>query len=253
MRFLHLLFSLSLCTVFAFCLHRSASAEDAVLFTEDFSNSNSNLNWLPFPGFNDDTLLPILDPTTPQGDLWAGRQTNTQLGGFAAMSYAGMANLTDYTIEAWVYTTVVPVEKPPLNGLAVRVDPENQQFYRLASHFGADRRLTFAYVGSDSNNFPIFLGSWKQEDILGGLPAESSWHKMAIKCTGNRFWVYWDDQELPGCPIEDERIGHGFFGVYANYVGAKGIIETRVDAIRVKTESKPAEPAKASGNPGGGD
>jgi hypothetical protein len=248
MRFQSAAFSLLLGAVLIFCLHPAANAEDAVLFTEGFSGSSLNLNWLPFPGFNDDTLLPVLDPTTPQGDLWAGRQTNTQLGGFAAMSYAGMANMADYTIEAWVYTIVVPVEKPPLNGLAVRVDPENQQFYRLASHFGADGRLTFAYVGSESNNFPIFLGTWKQEDIPGGLPAESGWHKMAIKCSGNQFWMYWDDQELPGCPIKDERIGSGFFGVYANYVGAKGIIETRVDAIKVRAESGPEEPAKASGN-----
>lgn len=248
MGFQRFAFLLLLCAVMVFCIESTAGAEEAIVFTEDFSGSSLNLNWLPFPGFNDDTLLPVLDPFTPQGDLWAGRQSNTQLGGFAAMSYAGMASLADYTLEAWVYTIVVPVEKPPLNGLAVRVDPENQAFYRFASHFGSDGRLTFAYVGSDSNNFPIYLGSWKQEDIPGGLPAESSWHKMAIKCSGNQFWVYWDGQELPGCPIHDERIGRGFFGVYANYVGAKGIVETRVDAIKVKVEPEPQEP-NASGSP----
>jgi len=56
---------------------------------------------------------------------------------------------------------------------------------------------------------------------------------MAVKCSGNRFWVYWDGQELPDCPIEDGRIGKGFFGVYANYVGGKGIVETRVDAVKI--------------------
>jgi hypothetical protein len=175
-----------------------------------------------------------LDTTTPQGDIWAGRETNQQLGGFASLSYAGMGTLEDYSMEAWVYAVVVPTEHAPLNGICVRVDPEKERFYRFATHFDSkEQRLTFAYVGSDNNNYPAYLGSWEKEEIPGGAPPISGWHKMGVTCVGNQFWVYWDGHELPGCPLRDDRISRGFFGIYATYVGGKGIVETKVDAIEV--------------------
>jgi hypothetical protein len=72
-----------------------------------------------------------------------------------------------------------------------------------------------------------------RKNIPGGPPKDSGWHKMALKCIADRFWVYWDDTELPDGPIEDKRISEGFFGVYANHIGGKGIVETRVDGIKV--------------------
>jgi hypothetical protein len=223
----------------ATCFAQPAGSEQqAPLFSEHFHKGVLNLNWVPFPGFSEDSLTPILDPSSPQADLWAGRQTNQQLGGFASLSYAGMASLADYVLEAWVYAVVVPEGRAPLNGIAVRVDPQNQRFYRFATHLDAERRLTFAYVGSDTNNYPVYIASWKEEDIPGGLPRGSGWHRMAVTCAGRRFWVSWDGAELPGCPLEDDRIDKGFFGVYANYVGGKGIVETRVDAITVAPPAK---------------
>ncbi len=210
-----------------------ATAEPIPTFTENFHEGLLNLNWSSFPGYSDNALTPILDPDTPQGDMWAGRQTNQQLGGFASLSYAGMASLDDYVMDAWVYTVVVPEGRAPLNGIAVRVDPEEGRFYRFATKFDSEPNLTFAYVGSDTSNYPVYLGTWKSENIPGGAPASSGWHKMAIRGEGDQFWVYWDGQELPGCPLKDDRISKGFFGVYATYVGGKGIIETRVDAITV--------------------
>ncbi|GAB4343129.1 MAG: hypothetical protein Kow0099_21260 [Candidatus Abyssubacteria bacterium] len=210
------------------------ATSEAILFSEDFRDSALNLIWLPFPGFSQNHLTPIMDPSTPEGDVWAGRQTNAQLGGFASLSYTGARHLKDYTIEAWVYTIVVPDQvRAPLNGIAVRVDPDGGRLYRLASHFDKERRLTFAYVGRDTQNYPVYLRSWEADDIPGGVPAESGWHKMAVRCIGNRFLAFWDDKELPGGPIEDDRIPEGFFGVYVNYVGGKGIVETRVDGIKV--------------------
>ncbi len=222
-----------------FTVAAAAAATELSVFNESFEHSTLNLNWLPFPGFSQNPLTPILDPTTPEGDLWAGRQTNEQLGGFASLSYSGTSKLKNYTMEAWVYTMVVPDEKAPLNGIAVRVDPENGRFYRLASHFNkSERRVTFAYVGNDTHNYPVYLSSWEGDEIPGGAPKASSWHKMAIRCVDNRFWAYWDGKELRGCPIEDDRIPEGFFGVYATYVGGKGVVETRVDGIKVTQEEE---------------
>jgi len=216
----------------------SVRADEMELFSESFTDSSLNLVWLPFPGFSPNHLVPVMDPTTPEGDLWVGRQSNEQLGGFASLSYAGESRMENYVLEAWVYTVVVPEGRAPLNGIAVRVDPEKGCFYRLASHFDSERRLTLAYVGRDTQNYPAYLGSWEGDEIPGGAPGTGGWHKMAITCVGNKIWAYWDGHELSGCPISDDRIARGFFGVYANYVGGHGIVETRVDGITVRRSGK---------------
>ncbi|RJP17295.1 MAG: hypothetical protein C4520_17050 [Candidatus Abyssobacteria bacterium SURF_5] len=246
-------FSTLLCLVLLFSISSTNADYMTPLFSESFDDGMLNLNWVPFPGFSQDPLMPILDPTSPEG-VWAGRQTNQQLGGFASLSFSGMRHLRDYLMEAWVYAVVVPEGRAPLNGIAVRVDPQNERFYRFATHFDAEQRLSFAYVGSDTNNYPVYIKSWKQAEIPGGVSEKSGWHKMAVRCAGNNFWVYWDEQELPGCPLQDDRIPGGFFGVYANYVGGKGIVETRVDAIKVMQEARGSTDINSQNDPGeGGD
>lgn len=204
------------------------------IFRDSFSDGVPQLNWEAFPGFSPDEMQAISRDDTPENDGWVGRVTNQIFGGFASLSYAGHSELSDYLIEAWIYVTVTPNEQGSLHGLAVRVDPEEQRFYRFASQFGSERKLTIAYVGRDTNNFPIFIKEWNESDIPGGAPKRSGWHKMKIRVAGNDFWAYWDDRELPDCPVSDNRISKGYFGVYTNYTGGTNVTQTLVDEVVVK-------------------
>jgi len=209
-------------------------------YKESFSNGEPQLDWSAFPGFSPDEMQAVSRGDTPENDGSAGRVTNESLGGFASLSYAGHPELSDYSIEAWVYVIVTPSEQGSLHGLAIRVDPEEQRFYRFATQFGSERKLTIAYVGSDTNNFPVFIKEWDENDIPGGAPKSSGWHKMKIRAIGNNFWAYWDDRELPDCPVSDDRIRAGYFGVYTNFTGGTNVTQTLVDQIIVRQEAREA-------------
>jgi hypothetical protein len=215
-----------------------ARSEITVFFKEAFYQGNVQLNWQSFPGFSPTRVTAIASKQAPDGDGWVGRISNGTFGGFAALSYAGRPDLSDYSVEAWIFTTVTSDEKGPLNGIAIRVDPVEERFYRLASHFTAEARLTLAYVGRDTNNFPVYLKSWPASSLPGGGPRQSSWNKMKLTASGDSIRAYWNGQELPGSPIRDNRIARGYFGVYANFVGGRQIAETLVDALRVEEEVK---------------
>jgi len=203
---------------------------------ESFKDGNKQLRWETFPGFSPDQLESLSRADTPEEDGWVGRLTNKTFGGFASLAYSGDENFGNYSIEAWVYVNVVGDEQGPLNGIAIRVDPQDQRFYRLAAQFGSESKLTLAYVGKDVNNFPVYLKEWNASEIPGGPPAKSGWHKMKIRAVGKNLWAYWDGQELPGCPVSDDRIDRGYFGVYTNFVGGQQTTETLVDGIIVREE-----------------
>lgn len=218
----------------------SARAPIRNTYRDSFSNGEPQLNWYAFPGFSPDEMGVVARNDTPEDDGWAGRVTNQSLGGFASLSYTGHPDLSDYSIEAWIYVIVTPSEQGSLHGLAIRVDPEGQRFYRFASQFGSEQKLTIAYVGSDTNNFPVFIKEWDESDIPGGAPKSSGWHKMKVRAVGNNFWAYWDDHELPDCPISNNRIRAGYFGVYTNFTGGANVTQTLVDQIVVRQETQEA-------------
>ena len=85
-----------------------------VLYEEYFTGGVMQLDWHPW--FTDtaglgDSMQVINDPTTPGGDDWAGRISNEYMS-VAGLTYAGESDLTDYSIEAWIYTVVVPSGGP---------------------------------------------------------------------------------------------------------------------------------------------
>ncbi len=205
-----------------------------VLYEEHFTGGQPQLSWQAFFGL-DDTMAVIQDNSTPEGDGWVG-----SVAGFAALAYAGAPTLTDYSVEAWVYTVVDPsTNLGPYNGIVIRARPLTFEYYYYAAEFDQDQRLRLYYVMLPDSGMPVIrsLRVWSASEIPGGVPSESGWHKMKIKAVGDSLWAYFDDQLLPDCPVVDTdptALTSGYFGVYA-YI-FNGMAETRVDGIVVREE-----------------
>jgi hypothetical protein len=211
------------------------------VYEEHFTGGLLTQDWAPFPGFSPDRLEAVPEAGAPGGDGWAGRVSNAELGGFAALPYAHRLRYRDVAVEAWIFTPVSRSDRGPLQGIAVRVDPAQGRFYRLAIQFTAQPRITLAYVGRDSANFPVYLRTWTGKEIPGGPPPESGWHRLALRAEGDALWAFWDGQALPGSPIIDARIPRGSVGVYANFVGGQQIAETRVDGLIIRAGERPGD------------
>jgi hypothetical protein len=203
------------------------------LFSDEFTGGKPDLEWLPYLHFNRDNLYGALDPSSPGAEPGVGVLDNRKVGGFAALAYANAATISDFYLETWLYTQVVAEDKGPLNGIAFRVDPAGDRFYRLAAHFTAEPSLSLAYVGKDSNHFPVYLAQWKAAELPGGRPNKSGWHRVAIEVRDNKLEVYWDSAKLSGGPFVLDRAGAGYIGAYANVTGALGTAETKLDGLRV--------------------
>jgi hypothetical protein len=102
----------------------------------------------------------------------------------------------------------------------------------LLADFDGDRRLRFRYAVSAT---PYVIHDFEEAEIPGGVPDESGWHKMKMKAVGYEFWLYWDDQELPGCPYLDASALSGQFGFYV--WSFMGDTDTFCDDIIVRDES----------------
>lgn len=201
---------------------------------DSFRNGTPELDWLPYPNFNQDNLRGTIDETSPEGEPGVGVLDNKNAGGFAALSYASTNSLSDFYLEAWIYAQVMRGEKGPLNGIAFLIDTVSGNFYRLATQFmGAEPTLSLAYVGRETNHFPEYLKRWKGEEIPGGAPQSSGWQKIAIAVYDSKAELYWNGTNLPGGPFPIDRVQSGHIGVYANFVGGLGHAETKVDGLRV--------------------
>ncbi len=184
-----------------------------VLYEEYFTDGIMALDWSPW--FTDtsglgDSMQVVMDPTTPGGDSWAGYISNEYMS-VSGLTYAGEQDLTNYSIEAWIYTVVVPA-MGPYNGLAFRCDSSTGWYYRFISDFDSDARLRLALFTGGMG--ATVIRDWAAGEIPGGVPATSSWHKFKITMIEDSIWAYYDDVLLPDCPLRNDSIEGGFFGVY---------------------------------------
>ncbi len=205
-----------------------------ILYEEYFTGGAMQLDWHPWftdeNGFGD-SMMVINDSTTPGGDDWAGSISNEYMT-VAGLTYAGDQNLTDYSIEAWIYTIVTPGVGGPYNGIALRMDTTTRYYYRLVSDFDDNARLRLGLVAS--GGFPITLKDWGAGEIPGGVPSTSSWHKFKLMAIDDSLWCYYDDVMLPECPLVNDSVAQGFFGVYTFDMMDTAI--TKCDNIIVRAE-----------------
>ena len=204
-----------------------------ILYEEYFTDGNMDLDWNPW--FTDtsgvgDSMQVIMDPTTPGGDSWAGYISNEYMS-VSGLTYAGENSMTDYSIEAWIYTVVMPA-MGPYNGLTIRCDSSTGWYYRFISDFDSDERLRLALFTGGMG--ATIIRDWSSGEIPGGVPATSSWHKFKIAMIADSIWAWYDDVLLPGCPVLDDSVANGFFGVYV--FNMTDTASTRCDDIIVRAE-----------------
>lgn len=199
--------------LFAFALMCSVLFSQ-ILYEEYFTNGNMQLDWHAW--FRDsvgigDSMSVISDTTTPGNDDWAGQISNEHMT-MAGLTYSGASDLENYSIEAWIYTNVRSTSGGPYNGIAMRMDPASRYYYRFVSDFDSSRRLRLGVVAS--GGMPIVIRDWSAGEIPGGVPSTSSWHKFKMKMVVDTIWVYYDDSLMTGCPIINDSVAQGYFGVY---------------------------------------
>ncbi|MBE0432877.1 T9SS type A sorting domain-containing protein [candidate division WOR-3 bacterium] len=191
-----------------------------VLYEEYFTGGAAQLTWAPWVIYTE--LDVISDPTTPGGDSWVGSVSNDSAP-IAAM-YAGDYGLTDYAVEAWIYTTV-SAAMGPYNGICIRIDTAVNALYQLVSDFDNSARLMLRHIAGAT---PTVIREWTGAEIPGGVPASSSWHKFKLEMIADSIWAYYDDVLLPDCPFIDDQVTKGFFGIYFFSIMGGG---TRCDNI----------------------
>lgn len=222
------------------CLPKSAlERPSSVIIQDNFTRGTPELDWRPYPYFNQDNLKGEVDPSSPEGDPGVGVLDNGNAGGFAALSYAHTRPIANFYLETWLHVQVTKEEKGSLNGIAFRVEPVHDKYYRFAAHFAAEPSLSLAYVGKDTRHFPVVLAEWNTAAVPGGLPKRSGWHRVIIKVENDAAEIFWNFIRLPGGPFRLDRIGSGHIGVYATYTGGRGIAETKIDGLRVRVHGFP--------------
>ena len=226
---------LGLALMLSACLPRPVrDRTDVITLRDSFTGGNPELAWRPYPYFHKDTLKGAIDRSSPEGEPGVGVLDNRNAGGFAALSYADTPPLADFHLDAWLHVQVSADEKGSLNGIAFRVDPVQDKYYRFAAQFAAKPSLSLAYVGKDTSRYPVVTAEWQGADIPGGAPKRSGWHRVAIEAKNGAAEFFWDSTQLPGGPFRLDRVGSGQIGVYATYTGGKGIAETKIDGLRVR-------------------
>lgn len=219
-------------------------AQGEIIYNEHFTDGELHLNWFPgwmFTGCYD-SIDVVYCPGNPSGDGWIGRVMNEDA--MVATSLAGEDSLKDYCIEAYIYTKVTD-GGGGWHGIVARTDTAddtNFYFYLLMCDFDFDKRIRLSH---NERAIPHEIREWKADEIPGGVPEESSWHKLRLKITGEQtidqqIWTFFDDVMLPGCPYSDPdpipgTSGNtGFFGVWV--LRSPGVTDTTLcDDIVVST------------------
>jgi hypothetical protein len=202
-----------------------------------------------FPFFNRDNLRGERVEDAPDGDGGVGVLTNQNVGGFASLSYAVTPEVSDFTLSAMIYCPVSDAEKGPLAGLAFLIDPVRGDFYRVVCDFKrADPRIDLAFVGRTTLNYPVYLKLWGPGELPGGVPSKAGWHRLGVRVKDGRAAVYWNGSELPGGPFPADKIGRGFAGAYANFVGGLGDAAAIVDDFSLASDMAPAGPPAPPAN-----
>ncbi|RMH73850.1 MAG: T9SS C-terminal target domain-containing protein [Gemmatimonadetes bacterium] len=190
-------------------------------FGEPGGDCETQIEWGSVIGGN--TVQPFFfADQTPDGEFCAGELTTVDANGGIVISGGGEPTLEDYRVEAWVYTIVDAGTTAPNNGIVARARyddvTENLYGYILCSDFdqntdnNAPRIRLLLYNGVV---FPSTIAQWSGDDIPGGAPTESGWHKFTLQVEGDQLWAWYDDELLAGCPYTDSSLSQGLFGVYA--------------------------------------
>jgi hypothetical protein len=204
------------------------------LFSETFANGVLENPW--YPGFLLDGVGNAVEPAAfagnPSGDGWVGKlSTDRTDSGGVAESFSGDGTLSDFYMEANLFIPIGGnLMVAEYLGIEFRVDSSGlTSAYQLVTSFrSTTKRIRFR---KREGAAPTVFRDWSAAEIPGGVPADSGWHKLAVRAVGNQFWLYYDDQELAGCPYSDTTstlFTQGFVGIYAFHLNMIGYSTTEL-------------------------
>jgi len=183
------------------------------LYVEHFTNGVPALSW--FDPWTPDSLSLTTQFVSgnPSGDGWVGAVSNAYSGGGVGTVLSGALSMADYEIQAQVYC-VVSASAGPYNGIVARWDTTGGNSYlSLRSDFDNNQRLQLRWYPGASG-FGDSIASWAGAQIPGGVPTQSSWHRLGLKMQGDQIWAYYDNVLLSGSPFTNTDLTQGWFGAY---------------------------------------
>jgi hypothetical protein len=138
----------------------------------------------------------------------------------------------NYEVSADVYIVKEPSATEPLyKGIGIKMDPVEMAYYRLVYR-----------NSSSSSNGAIKLqgfdgASWyisKQWDAGVDFDTlETGFHNFKAQVVDNKFWIYVDDELLPGCPYTHDGapvVSAGYPGMYV-YTGTVEFDNFKVNVL----------------------
>jgi hypothetical protein len=218
--------------LFVLIIFNFSLAQDT-LFVETFKDGLSENTWYPAwnQGGNGQIFVPAAWQDNPSGDGWVGELTTVRPDSAnLGASFSGDPTWSDYYYEAKLYLPIGGLMGLDYRGLEFRVDSTGgtTKAYQLTTEFRSmTPRMRFRKRTSESPNDFVNIKIFSAEEIPGGIPSDSAWHKVGVKAVGNEFWFYLNGQELPGCPYTDTTstplLTNGMVGTYSfiqDFMGA---------------------------------
>ena len=225
----------------------------AVVYTEDFANGDLHLNW--FSVLSDEEgnpttpMVPLNEPGV--NDIWIGSVSGDPNMSTIGCALAGDTLLSDCSMEANIY---IEMDHGYNNSIMIRSDTtgntiKGYQYTVNINHAKGYQRVQLRYYEPNTEAIQV-LAEVDAADLPGGAPEADGWYKIKIKAIGPEFWLYWNDEELPGCPFldYDALLSSGYFGVYVyDQVTGETPVITKVDDIVVIDEAAVSLPPSNDG------
>jgi photosystem II stability/assembly factor-like uncharacterized protein len=199
-------------------------------YTEEFTDGTADLTWVENTAAANTGGLNLTVAADSAGLTNVGIWTDDANTG---LIYADLGKkLLNYEVSADVYIVKEPSATEPLyKGIGIKMDPVEMAYYRLVYR-----------NSSSSSNGAIKLqgfdgASWyisKQWDAGVDFDTlETGFHNFKAQVVDNKFWIYVDDELLPGCPYTHDGapvVSAGYPGMYV-YTGTVEFDNFKVNVL----------------------
>jgi photosystem II stability/assembly factor-like uncharacterized protein len=199
-------------------------------YSEEFTDGTADLTWVENTAAANTGGLNLTVAADSAGLTNVGIWTDDANTG---LIYADLGKkLLNYEVSADVYIVKEPSATEPLyKGIGIKMDPVEMAYYRLVYR-----------NSSSSSNGAIKLqgfdgASWyisKQWDAGVDFDTlETGFHNFKAQVVDNKFWIYVDDELLPGCPYTHDGapvVSAGYPGMYV-YTGTVEFDNFKVNVL----------------------
>ncbi len=188
---------------------------------EAFTDGTFDQEWT----FNTWSGAVSLDIADSSSSAWG-----SHVGVFTDSGYTGLAHISDVVAEDYTVSSDIHIIGPadasaPLYaGLGIKMAHSDLAYYRLVyRNSSSSNNGQIKLQGYDGASWHI-SAAWNPGVDFDAL--ETGWHNFKVTVEGNQFWVYIDNQLMPGCPYVDEDpfLTAGYPGIYKYNGGVSSIL-----------------------------